>query len=137
MGRAPSQLVEALKIEVSAGAILVESKPIVPARCDGEAAAVDGDAVSNLDFRCETRRSDLKSRPMMFCLECDHAADFFDQTGEHMLRQFCSQQLTVNYGRAIFSSEKNNEADCCEYGSERRGKQTEIAKRVKHEGLKI
>src|ERR1700681_402733 len=52
---------------------------------DRQAAAIDRNAVADLDFLCDTRRDDLKLRAPIRHVDLEDAADFFNQTGKHNL----------------------------------------------------
>lgn len=52
---------------------------------DRQAAAIDRNAVADLDFLCDTRRNDLKLRTPITRVDPEDIADFFNQTREHEL----------------------------------------------------
>jgi hypothetical protein len=50
---------------------------------NGQAAAIDRNAVADSDLLRETRRHDLKARALISRVDSADAADFFNQTGKH------------------------------------------------------
>jgi hypothetical protein len=63
----------------------VEGKLFAALGRDRQAAAIDRNTVSNLDFLCDTRCDDLKLRASSSRVDPEEAADFFNETGKHEL----------------------------------------------------
>ena len=61
----------------------IEGKLFAAMGRDRQAAAIDRNAVADLDFLCDTRRDDLKLRAPISRVDPEDAADFFNQTGKH------------------------------------------------------
>src|ERR1043166_5377877 len=67
----------------------IEDELIVAAPSDGQAAAIDGDALACVDFSGKTGRGDSQLRPGTIFLHRDDGADVFNQTREHILESRC------------------------------------------------